>query len=77
MKIILNETETTFRNATEESGNFKPATLEILYDPGTEAEFRIGLFITVDLRDMQFGDSSVVRVKAAWSTPTEFAQLLG
>ena len=75
MKIILNATETRFRNLDQL--NFKPATLEILYEPGLEVPFTIGLFITADHRDMEFDDSCVVRVKAAWSTPEEFAQWVG
>jgi hypothetical protein len=77
MKIILNSAETKFRNRNTKLEKFKPATLEIRHDCDSEHEFRIGLFITADPRDLEFEDGNVVRLKAAWSTPEEFAQWLG
>jgi len=77
MKIILNSAETKFRNRNTESEKFKPATLEIRQDCDDEHGFTIGLIITADWRDLESDDSNVVRLKAAWSTPEEFAQWLG
>jgi hypothetical protein len=77
MKIILNSAETKFRNRDMESEKFKPATLEIRQDCDDEHGFTVGLIVTADRRDVEFDDRNVVRVKAAWTTPREFARWLG
>ena len=77
MKIILNSAETKFRNRNTSLENFKPATLEIRQDCDDEHGFTIGLILTADRRDLESDDSNVLRLKAAWFTPQEFAQWLG
>lgn len=76
MKIILNPAETKYRNSHSKPREFKPATLELREDRDDEHGFTIGLIITADRRDLEFEDSNVVRLSAAWSTPQEFAQWL-
>jgi hypothetical protein len=77
MKIVLNAAETRFRNRDEGPDVYQPATLEIREDLDDENGFTVGLIVTADRRDVEVADRNVVRVKAAWTTPREFAKWVG